>query len=311
MDNSVRFDDAPAWERCISESFFPLVMNDVTHGEFHATINTVDLPRGMRVSQVEVVACHLRRTERLVRESNSDHALVLFQSTGRAKLRQGGRQVTLSGGAATIADPSEPYDVMMTSNSHQMVLLVPTSSLRTTGLSMEDVRARLLPADSLSLRTLTALAAGVDDRLLSGDEAEGVAAAAFDLLRGAIRTAGVGAIATTSLSHEVQLRLVKQFILEHLNDPNLNLESIARSQHMSVRHLTAIFGDGESPGAFVRRERLARIYDELADPLSVGRSVAEIGRNWGMLNHASLCRAFARAFGVTPTEARAAAHWAE
>ncbi len=128
----IRIQHADEWQRRISESFFPLALTAAPN-EFEASIRTTDLPRGIRVSEVHVAKSQVRRTERHVRGQQSDHVLALFQYSGTSVIRQAGREVHLTGGAATINDPSAPYEVTMLNDSHQVIFLVPTAALRAAG----------------------------------------------------------------------------------------------------------------------------------------------------------------------------------
>ena len=72
---------------------------------------------------------------------------------------------------------------------------------------------------------------------------------------------------------------------------------------LSVRALHAAFEDtGESVAGLVRRERLARCYEDLERPS--GGSVTEIAFRWGFRDAAHFSRAFKREFDVTPSDVR-------
>lgn len=296
------------WQQRISESFFPLLLN-AAQPDFEASITTIDLPRGMRISKVDVEANHLKRTERLVRTQPSEHVLVLFQHTGKAIMRQAERQVVLENGSAAIADPTEPYEVKMTGGSHQMVFFLPESAIRAAGSQVRDVRTRLLPGNSLAIRSLSSLAADIVSSYIAPGEAEGLAAAAFDLLRGALGRLGSASASVSAASHEAQRRIVQEYIHAHLGNPGLSVESVAKAHHISPRHLATLFGPDLTPGAYIRRARLQRIYDDLTNPDLAGRTAAEIGSRWGFINYPTLSRAFQREFDLTPNEARAYGRW--
>ncbi|MFE5838798.1 helix-turn-helix domain-containing protein [Arthrobacter sp. NPDC056493] len=303
-----RIHNVEDWERRISQSYFPLVMNHA-QSDFEASIATVDLPRGMRVSKVDVEANHLKRTGRLVRAEPSEHVLVLFQHTGKAIMRQTDREVLIENGSAAIADPSEPYEVKMTQGSHQMVLLVPAASIRSAGAQIAEVRTRLLPGNSLATKTLSSLAADIVENGVPSEEAEGLAAACFDLLRGALGRLGGSPPSVGAVSHEAQRRLVEEYIHRHLGDPGLNVEAVARAHQISTRHLATLFGSNVTPGAYIRQARLQRIFDDLTNPGLAGMTAASIASRWGVDHYPTLSRAFRREFGLTPVEARAYGRW--
>ena len=99
---------------------------------------------------------------------------------------------------------------------------------------------------------------------------------------------------------------VRRYVRARLQDVGLCPESIARAHALSVRALHALFEDSdESVAGLVRRERLARCFEDLERP-SAG-SVTEIAFRWGFRDAAHFSRVFKREFDVTPSEVRHAA----
>ncbi|BCW58558.1 helix-turn-helix domain-containing protein [Arthrobacter sp. StoSoilB20] len=292
------------WEQQVSQTLFPLIVQGV-RPEFAGTIKTLELPRGLTVSEVHVNANHLRRTERLVREDTSDHVLVLVQHSGRAVMRQGDREVLLTNGAAALADPSTPYELKMSNGSHQLVLLLPSTAVLAVGGSIREARTKLIPPESLALRSLVGLAAEMVASDDLGSEAEGAAAAAVDLLGAALSRFRATAGGSVALSAQGgQRRLVQEFIYRNLGDPRLSVDSVAKAHGISSRHLATLFAPDSSPGAFIRRARLERIYADLTNPGLVWLTAAEIAARWGYINYTTLNRAFHREFGTAPGQVR-------
>jgi AraC-like DNA-binding protein len=98
--------------------------------------------------------------------------------------------------------------------------------------------------------------------------------------------------------------LVQDFIHSHLDDPGLSVEAVARVHGISARHLSTLFGADSSPGAFIRRARLERIYSDLTNPQLAFMPAAQIAARWGFTNYATMNRAFHREFGMSPGTAR-------
>ncbi|MFV0435053.1 MAG: helix-turn-helix domain-containing protein [Leucobacter sp.] len=303
---SISIHSPEEWERQIGESFFPLTVNNIDPS-FVSQITIKDLPRGMRFSEVRAEGSHLKRTERLVRTAPSDHALALFQLTGRAVMRQGNRQVLLEKGSAALADPGTPYEVALTRGSHELVVLIPIAALQAHDLGIEDVRTRLLPASSISVRSLATLTTELVSSPVEERETEGIAAAALDMFRAALSAVSTEPL-TPALTHEAQLRLVKEFIETRIADPRLDLEMIARAHGFSVRHLATLFAQEGSPGSYVRARRLQGFWQDLTDPKYALVPGQELATKWGFERYATASRAFQRKFGMTPAEARRRAY---
>lgn len=99
------------------------------------------------------------------------------------------------------------------------------------------------------------------------------------------------------------LRELMAFVVEH-PDAVLDVPSLARRAHMSVRHFTRCFRaeTGSSPAAYVERVRVetARRLLETSE-----RSLEDIARRAGFGTPESLRRAFARRLRLSPREYRA------
>ncbi len=110
-----------------------------------------------------------------------------------------------------------------------------------------------------------------------------------------------GAAHASRGGHETLTR-IRAFIEEHLMDPDLSPESIARAHHISVRYLHKLFqNDGTTVSQWVRRRRLESCRIEL------GRSrrrftMAAVAHRWGFSSPSHFSRAFRGAYGMSPSE---------
>jgi AraC family transcriptional activator of tynA and feaB len=126
---------------------------------------------------------------------------------------------------------------------------------------------------------------------------------ALELLRSAIEP---GLPTTRDVRRTAMLNEIRRYVRTHLQDPLLDPASIARAHAISVRVLHALFEDtDESVAGLIRRQRLARCWDDLERP--TGGAVTEIAYRWGFRDAAHFSRAFKREFGVSPSEVRRAA----
>ncbi|MGZ4553616.1 MAG: helix-turn-helix domain-containing protein, partial [Mycobacteriaceae bacterium] len=100
-----------------------------------------------------------------------------------------------------------------------------------------------------------------------------------------------------------RLAPIVQYIEEHA-DSDLTPEVLARVGHVSVRSLHAAFHDrmGESPMAYVRRARLAKVRAELlaADPERTG--VTDIATRWGFHHQSRFAQQYREQFRELPSE---------
>ncbi|MFE9444381.1 helix-turn-helix domain-containing protein [Streptomyces sp. NPDC006602] len=107
--------------------------------------------------------------------------------------------------------------------------------------------------------------------------------------------------------HPVRADRLKH-VLEHI-DRHLAEElppaRIAAAHHISVRSLHALFQQrGETLGDHIRRRRLDRIRQDLADPGLAHLPAYAVAARWGLTESSYFGRVFKAAFGVSPREFR-------
>ena len=98
------------------------------------------------------------------------------------------------------------------------------------------------------------------------------------------------------------INVVKQYILEHIDEP-LNREVLAAVAGFSVPHFHRIFTafEGENIANFVRQVRMERA----GRKLRMGAvDITEVALAAGYDTHASFSKAFKKQFGISPSEFR-------
>ena len=104
------------------------------------------------------------------------------------------------------------------------------------------------------------------------------------------------------------MRAIKAYIDEHLGDPTLGPESIARSQFISTRYLHALFEpEGLTVSRWVRTRRLERARRDLQDPALAAVPIGVIAARWGFSSPSRFSHAVRADLGCSPSELRAAA----
>ncbi|MCI3928472.1 helix-turn-helix domain-containing protein [Streptomyces sp. AN091965] len=108
---------------------------------------------------------------------------------------------------------------------------------------------------------------------------------------------------------DVMRARILSFIDVNLADPQLGPATVAGFHHLSLRAVHALFRqqDVGTVAAVIRRRRLERCREDLADPRLDALPVAAIGARWGMGRPQGFSRAFRIMFGVAPSAYRRAA----
>ncbi|MEC3910953.1 helix-turn-helix domain-containing protein [Sphingobium sp. CR2-8] len=97
------------------------------------------------------------------------------------------------------------------------------------------------------------------------------------------------------------------FIDLHLAEPALSAEAVARSQHISRRHLDQLFHDtlGASITDRIWKRRIEQAAEDLRDPARAGMTISQIAFANGFQDAAHFTNAFRRNRHCTPTQWRA------
>ncbi|UJW34734.1 helix-turn-helix transcriptional regulator [Saccharothrix sp. AJ9571] len=103
---------------------------------------------------------------------------------------------------------------------------------------------------------------------------------------------------------QVRKQQIREYIQQRLDDPSLDVDSIAAAHHISRSALYQIFEDEDGVAGYVRRRRLVRAKEMLADPRRTNETIGAIARQAGFTSHAHFSRVFTRTFGARPSEFR-------
>ncbi|WP_420852512.1 helix-turn-helix domain-containing protein [Pseudonocardia alaniniphila] len=99
----------------------------------------------------------------------------------------------------------------------------------------------------------------------------------------------------------VLLDMMQRHVREHLSDPTLRVEELARRHHVSVGRVYALFERiGTTPGTYLREQRLLAAQTLLSDPRYARIDVSNIAAAVGFVDLRGFERAFRRRFGTTP-----------
>jgi AraC-like DNA-binding protein len=105
-----------------------------------------------------------------------------------------------------------------------------------------------------------------------------------------------------------RLELVKKDILDRLRDPDMSIDSVARSQGITPRYVQRLFeADGLTFSEFLRDSRLDLAYRLLHETDPRDSTISAIAYDAGFHDLSNFNRVFRRRFGITPSDARAEA----
>ncbi|KVD46797.1 sugar ABC transporter permease [Burkholderia sp. ABCPW 11] len=220
--------------------------------------------------------------------------------SGRSIITQSGREVVQRPADIVLFDNARPYEYVLPDGDDQLVVGIPHALLR----------EQLPNADALTCTVLSGASTfgGLVRQLLQGLESTGnledsaasgrIGSTIVDLLATAFDVEFCSDASQTP-AYSRPLERVKAYMIDHLSDSELDIESIARANNISVRTLHRLFsGQGTTAMRWLWQQRLSASYKVL----SVGRfkRVSDVAAMHGFTNFSHFTRSFKLTFGILP-----------
>lgn len=299
---SGRTERLPVWRDLVREHFVALDIDADPAAHFTGAVHSTALGH-LRVASVDSTPQVCLRTPGLARDGDT-YLQVGMVTRGGAVLCQDGREAVLRPGDFAVYETDRPF---LWGFREEWELFVYTWPRATVGLGQAASR-------QLTARTLsggTGLGAIVGRMLHDLVTAPPVLSSA-----GGTRLADeVGELVTTVATERLGpappdapaidlMRRIDAYIAEHLADPGLGPDMIARAHFVSTRQLHRLFAQqGTTVTQRIRSHRLERCRRELLDPRSA-TSITGISRRWGFTDLPTFSRAFRSTYGSTPSAYR-------
>jgi AraC-like DNA-binding protein len=238
---------------------------------------------------------------------DKDCYYVQFIQTGNLNVLQSGATLSTNAGMGALFCASEPYDLQCMGKVRSYYLelpredfaarfakdRVPIAATVSTGRGLGRIAVEFC---SMLASQGASLDASVRARL--GDELMDVLALAFD-------SASDEEPLSNQAVRKARLRSVKAWIEDHLCEPDLTLEAIAKGNAISLRYLHALFRlEGTSVSSWIWDRRLERSYDMLLNSDHDARSLTEIAYRVGFNSSSHFSTKFRRKFGVRPSDVK-------
>lgn len=232
-----------------------------------------------------------------------DGIVIGYLADGAVHVAQDEREVALRPGQLVFYDSVTPYRVRA-DVPHRFLI---------AHVRWQALRVRMADRDAVVARELSAIPATVPLAAMLGTIADGRAdpAAAASVHLGDAVVAAVHAVVADVRGAVVSDRSARlfheltQWLDAHLADRELSPDVLAARHFLSQRYIRKVFADhGTTVLAYVRRQRLVRIRDELLDPGCADEPVSAVAARWGFTDPSVFTRAFTREFGQGPQSFR-------
>lgn len=229
--------------------------------------------------------------------------LALFGLAGQSAIERGPLWLSLGDGDLTVVANRGSLRAHSPHTSRLLVLGIPHSGVG-------PHREGLLKADSMRIQTREGVPQLVG-QLLRGLAAQGRGSARSTRLArhvaGMIGVACFDALDRNGVGERrATVQDAKEYIEQHLQDPDLTPSGTAAALYVSTRTLHRLFeAEGSTVSGWIRWRRLEQCRLELGDPCCDGIPVGQVGAKWGFWDAAHFSRLFRATYGVPPATYRA------
>ncbi len=293
------------WSEGIAQHFFPMRVEAVGATSFEAQLAGGDMGP-VAVRSIQGLPHRVARTQQMIAAGDPECILLYLLTRGSIFIEQDDRSCVLRPGAIAWQDTSRPSTFEGRDGFEVLVFSVPKWFI---GSRADGIARRTATQIGGGTGRLTPLAtpflAGLARTVIEGEglpsrDAEGAAEMILPLLRSHDDEEGQNDATPRS---EMLLARMRRYVMEHLRDPELGPEQIARAHYVSTRYVHKLFAaSGAGVSAWIREQRLEGAAGELRK--SPETSIAAVAARWGYLNPASFSRAFREKHGCAPRDLR-------
>jgi AraC-like DNA-binding protein len=305
-------DDAPsrarldAWRDLVSRKLVPLDVKPIADQPFRAKVQLRALP-GLRFAWGDVDASSNRWTKEAADNGNDD-VMVTVNLSGTFVVTQNGREVALGAGDACLAACSAPGSFDQPTFSGVLCARLPRASLAPLVPNLDDLTARLIPADTAALRLLVSYIRVLDDdhRLATPELRQLIVKHIHDLTALILNPTKDNVVQVESGgARAARLGAVKSFILKNLDRRDLTVGKVAAHIGATPRYVQKLLEtEGTTYSEFTLVSRLERVYAALSDPRTRRATISDIAFDSGFSDISNFNHAFRRRYGASPSDIR-------
>jgi AraC-like DNA-binding protein len=291
----------------VSESFVPLQVSTAGPDHFRGIIRGASVDE-VHVNEVRATSHVVERTPELIARSDRSYFKLSLMLAGTGMLIQDDREAVLQAGDLAVYDTDRPYSLVFDDDFRTMVVMFPKHLISLPSDMIGQLTAVRISGQGglggMVVPYLTQLAGNLDQ--LAGTTGARLAHSALDLVT-TVFTRELGLDEVSADPHRALVQRIRSYIDRNLASTDLGPASIASAHFISIRHLHGLFQEqGVTVSTWIRTRRLEQCRRDLLDPMLADRPVAAIAARWGFVDAAHFSRAFKTAFGISPSEYRAA-----
>ncbi|TFZ05261.1 helix-turn-helix domain-containing protein [Ramlibacter henchirensis] len=256
------------------------------------------------LTRLEANRHRVLRTPGMARTSDTAYLKIVAPWQGSATVQQQGREACARAGAWVIYDTTAAYEIANPERVDHLIVMVPKDAVIERALRVDGVMARRLGASGISRVALETMRNTYQEL---PHMSEAAARGAGEMIKQLVQLSlmELAGLETAVTQREALRDRIRAHVQQHLRDPELSVDTVARALNCSRRHLyNAFSGEGESIAAFIQRLRLEACIRELQHSGANARPITDIALSWGFGNPSHFSRVFRDHTGMTPSAFR-------
>ncbi len=302
-DDVTARDRAPQWSEWVYQHFGGLQSDLYGDTDFDGHI-AASHAGDVILTRLEANRHRVLRTPAMARTSETAYLKIVAPWQGSATVQQQGREASARDGAWVIYDTTGTYEIENPERCDHLIVMVPKEDVAERGLRFDGAMARRLGTNGISRVALETMRNTYQELPnMSAAAAQGAGELIKQLVRLSLQELSG---AETSVTQREALRdRIRSYVHQHLRDPALSVDAIARALNCSRRHLyNAFAGEGESIAGYIQRLRLQACVRDLQQGGPHARPITDIALSWGFGNPSHFSRVFRDHTGKSPSEFR-------
>ena len=296
-------DRAPQWCEWVGRHFGGLASDLYGDRDFDGHL-VASHAGDVILTRLEANRHRVLRSPDMARTSETAYLKIVAPWQGSASVQQQGRETCARDGAWVIYDTTGAYEIANPERVDHLIVMVPKEAVTERSLRVDGVMARRLGASGISRVALETMRNTYQEL---PHMSEAAARGAGEMIKQLVQLSlmELAGLETAVTQREALRDRIRAYVQQHLRDPELSVDTIARALNCSRRHLyNAFSGEGESIAAFIQRLRLQACIRELQHSGPNARPITDIALSWGFGNPSHFSRVFRDHTGKSPSDFR-------
>jgi len=294
-----------AWQEAICEVYLKVDVKSDPLREYDGFIREGRFGN-ITVTDTLLSQQQITRENRHVAQLDKDCYYIQLLQHGYMSVEQSGKSLLSNSAAAAVFCASEPYRLHVPTKVRAYYVEVPRETFvqRFSGghVPLAATINASVGLGRIATEFCSSLVTNVD--ALSDSVRARIGEELIDVIALALEAGPEQVPFNDRAVQKARLNSVKAWIEEHLSDPTLTLEKVAKSNQISLRQLHYLFGlCGTTPSDWIWRRRVECSYELLAKDEG-GLSVTDIAFRLGFSSSSHFSTLFRRSFGLRPSDVK-------